>query len=275
MLLIDYSIRQPKKSIEEGSLESRAYYFEDPIRIIKMYKRWILPEYNEMYDKILNETTRKYTTIAFRLDMIMRIRRYGLLPENELILLQQDVNKHIENKNERWKSDIKRDCKKYLKEDKTYKDFQVSSENIDDVYSNVQILIKEEAKKGVIEMEKNNMVEYKNILNIAVYQMRAIEVQIQIPKTKIQKRKDEGYMCPFFSVDLKDLTNLYWKGLNCLLDPINLLTCFYKVCTQLSMEPRDVIKVIFNKERYKIFYFVNYRFFNEIVKKKQLEDPDN
>ena len=68
-----------------------------------MYKRWIVPKYSEDYNNIVSETTRKYTTIAFRLDMIMRIRRYGSISEEQLLYLEKDVNDYCRIFGSYWK----------------------------------------------------------------------------------------------------------------------------------------------------------------------------
>lgn len=268
MLLIDYSIRQKTKQIEEGSLESRAYYLEDPIKIIKMYKRWILPEYNQDYDGILNETTRKYTTIAFRLDMIMRLRRYQSIEETQLERLEGDVNTFISNKDENWKITLTEDCKtnkqKIKNNAQDFKDFLVDKNNIDDVYSNIQVLITSEAKKGVIEMEKKNMLDYKNIEQIEIYKLRAVEVRNNISKDILRNRINSKYACPFFTVDLKDLQNLYRKGLSALVDPVKLLNCFYEICNKNNIDPRILIKVIFSKQKAKILKIGTKKFFSMI-----------
>lgn len=271
MLLIDYSIRQKSKQIEEGSLESRAYYLEDPIKIIKMYKRWIQPRYNEKYDNILNETTRKYTTIAFRLDMIMRIRRYGLINESILQNLESDINQYISGQAKAWKNTLIDDCKANAERIKNnaddFNDFLVNRENIDDIYSNIQVLLGSEAKKGVKEMEAENMVDYKNIEQIEIYKLRAVEVQNKISKDILNQRALLNYSCPFFTVDLEDLKTLYKKGLKSLVDPVKLLRCLYQVSGNLNIEPRILIKVIFSKEKYSIVKLGDYKFF-KIVKKK-------
>lgn len=242
-LLVDYSLRETQRSIEPGSIEVRAFYFEDPIKIIKMYKRWIYPDYNDEYARVLNESTRKYTTIAFRLDMIMRIRRYKLLSEEKLLELEADLNEFIRKKG------------------KDYEQFLLRDNNIDSVYEKILSLIREEATKGINYMNSvQRMMPLKQLLTITIYELRSIEVQKQIPKSILQYRINKGYSCPFFQIDLSDLINLYYTALNCKVNPKVLLKCVYEVCEKSNCDLRMFVNTIFSKQVYKIERYDRYTY---------------
>lgn len=245
-LLVDYSLREAskEKQIEIGSLEVRAFYFDDPIKIIKMFKRWIWPKYNELYADILDKTTRKYTTIAFRLDMIIRIRKYKLLSENKLKFLENDLNNYLSKK------------------DTYYHQFFINSDNIEKIYEKILELLKNEAYQGVQNMKDANMLHFSNFLLIAIYEMRAIEAQLQISKSIIQDRIDRNFECPFFQIDLKTLKKIYFHAVNSNIEPKKLLICLYKICLDKNIDMRLVAETIFTNNNFKIKIANNPNYYN-------------
>jgi hypothetical protein len=226
--LIDYSIRHQDTKMEEGIIESRIYYMNDSVKILKNFKRWIDRKYTEDYNNIVNKFQKKYSTIAYRMDMIIRARKYKNLPEHKLEYLQNDLNTYMQN------------C------GKEYNQFLINTENIQEKYSLILDAVKNEAKNGIQEIIDRNYIFYQNKKIMAIYEIRAIDAQEKISKKLIRYRIDNKYECPFFPVSLQDVNHLYQLCQNSLLNPITVYKCITEVCKKYNTEKRNIIKICFN-----------------------------
>lgn len=213
--LVDMSLRDFTKKDVADNITMRSYYEGDTYKIIKMYKRYMKPEYADFYKKEFRQAVGNLTGLAGRLELISKAKKYKLLEPAILKALEDD-------------------CKEYAKI------YNIPTINEDELQ---KIIYKNTAH--LEKLFKERIVDdYK--MNIYIYELRAVESRQQILKDVLQQRVLDGNDCPFFPIHINDIKRLYDICKRALLDIQQVITCLYESCVLYKQDPFVEAKKLFD-----------------------------
>lgn len=186
------------------SVVINSFYTNDIYQKVKHIKRYLSNEYREKeYKKIIKEKVGVYTSLAARIELIDKIKKYKVIDQKELNSLVDNARKYaIENKIPTI----------------DYKEIQnILAEKVSDLYNifrkEVPIIIRK--GKDYFQSKKN----------LSILELRGLEGEIKIDKDTIRTRLKDGYKCPFFLIDIDTLEFLVDKCIDAQIDPLLISRC--------------------------------------------------
>lgn len=177
--LVDCSLNNTDSDIQ--SLYS--YYSDDKRHKFKTIKYHLSPEIRNNYTKDVKTHIGYLTSLSARLEMILKIKRYNA--ENRLISAKEYKNLLLDFENFAKKHGHKLD---------------IGLENNEEILKNMS-----DEKFDMLYKKYRPLIKPQSEGKILFYELRGQEARVQIPKNILEKREQEGNMCPFFMISGKEM----------------------------------------------------------------------
>lgn len=208
----------PKESVVLDESYRVYYYSENKYELYKSLKRKIrkdkIPEYLEERKKSIGHIT----PLLFFIEYAKKIKKYKLIPIEKLtkfIRIYADEHKIGTVDYDKLQGILR--------------------EKITPLYEKYKKFIKDEYKEDNFVLE-----------------IRALQLEQQVPKSLIEKRQKSGYDCTLFPMNAEDIKVIYKKAQDSLIDSYKLYDCIIKSSENTKFLLPWLINNIFVKKNYKI-----------------------
>jgi len=220
--LVDLNFVAKDKSIPRTTKDSVTYYTDDAYKKFKYLKRMLRDDQMEEFVADRKKAIGHITPLAAFVELFTKLKKYNIIPPDRLIEMEKYAQDYAKANN---------------------------IDTIDD--DKLQALIVE--KITPLYNKYKNFIKDNHKEDIFVFNVRAIQLHEQVPKSIIKERQKLKYDCTLFPTSIKQIKQLYRKSVDALLDPYAVYVCIHDTWLRHSSLPLDwILDNIFTKQAYKI-----------------------
>lgn len=214
--LVDLSLKIGKKVEYEVDASINSYYKDSIINIFKNIKYYVPVSEKHKYIALVRRSSGKYTGLTARLELLGKLKKYGVLSISEMLRLEKEVLEYGKSIG-----------------------LETNDENV----------VKEKIEKEIRVVFDEGMalvpVESKELIRF--YTLRSAEASLQIPINELKRRILEGYECPFFEINSDDMKFLVNLSRRAMVDIGFLIECIRIACKNQNKDVNKVAHEIFPK----------------------------
>lgn len=219
--LVDVNIYSNDINVSSGPRDIISYYTNNKYKKYKYLKKMLPKQLVDEYIIDTRNATGYITPLASYIDLINKLKKYKIASPQKI-------------------QELEKEASEYAKRNKI--------PTLD--YDEIQKIILE--KITPLYDKYTNFIEDKHKLNLFIIDVRVSQIEDQVPVNELIKRQEEGYDCPLFPVDVKQIRFLYFKCKDLKLDPLKVYKCILKACRKKGFDLRVAITKILDTGNFKI-----------------------